>query len=217
MVRRTAPQMLISWTRALAGRFTDPMVGRDLLLGTLAGIAGDLIGRSENALPWWMNVPGSVPGTPPRQFLGTSAEATGMVFNNLWQSVLIALLFVFVFIGARVLLRNRWAAAAFLMLFLGFQDVVTSSTPWITLLFTLFAAAAMVAPIVLLGPLAAAVAFLVGNLVSRVSGIGVAAWYAPRSWGCLLLIAAIAVYGFRCAVAGRPLFGGEEAHTNSAR
>ncbi|HEV8573135.1 MAG TPA: serine/threonine-protein kinase, partial [Dehalococcoidia bacterium] len=37
-VRRTWPNALISWTRLLAARVRDPLVGRDLLVGLLAGI-----------------------------------------------------------------------------------------------------------------------------------------------------------------------------------
>ena len=36
-VRRRWPQILISWTRLLAGRFADPMVGRDVLMGAAGG------------------------------------------------------------------------------------------------------------------------------------------------------------------------------------
>ena len=37
-VRRLWPRTIVSWTRVLAGRWRDPLVGRDLLLGVLAGI-----------------------------------------------------------------------------------------------------------------------------------------------------------------------------------
>jgi hypothetical protein len=36
-VRRLWPQMLVSWTRLLDGRFRDPLVGRDLLVGVAIG------------------------------------------------------------------------------------------------------------------------------------------------------------------------------------
>jgi serine/threonine-protein kinase len=39
-VRRTWPRALIGWTRLLAGRFRDPMVGRELLFGIGAGVIG---------------------------------------------------------------------------------------------------------------------------------------------------------------------------------
>ena len=37
--RRTWPKLLISWQRLLNGRFRDPLVGRDVLLGGLVGAA----------------------------------------------------------------------------------------------------------------------------------------------------------------------------------
>jgi len=42
-VRRRWPTMLISWSRLLAGRFRDPLVGRDVLFGILIGIVLNLI------------------------------------------------------------------------------------------------------------------------------------------------------------------------------
>src|SRR5262249_22308247 len=41
--RRVWPQVLVSWTRVLAGRFNDPVVARDLLVGVLGGIAYRLL------------------------------------------------------------------------------------------------------------------------------------------------------------------------------
>lgn len=38
IIRRVWPQRLISWNRALIGSWRDPMVGRDVLAGTVAGL-----------------------------------------------------------------------------------------------------------------------------------------------------------------------------------
>ena len=38
-IRRTWPELLVSWARILSGEFTDPIVGRDLFLGILLGPA----------------------------------------------------------------------------------------------------------------------------------------------------------------------------------
>ena len=37
-VRRYWPQTMITWSRVVAGQWTDPLVGRDLLFGTFFGI-----------------------------------------------------------------------------------------------------------------------------------------------------------------------------------
>ncbi len=43
LVRRIWPQTLITWTRAVAGQLRDPLVGRDLLVGTVFGLIHLLI------------------------------------------------------------------------------------------------------------------------------------------------------------------------------
>jgi hypothetical protein len=37
LVRKTWPKCLVTWTRLAKGRFSDPLVGRDLLIGVIAG------------------------------------------------------------------------------------------------------------------------------------------------------------------------------------
>src|SRR5580704_6204285 len=49
-IRRYWPRTLITWTRVLGGRFRDPMVGRDLLFGTLFGVAYAVLILSFNLI-----------------------------------------------------------------------------------------------------------------------------------------------------------------------
>lgn len=44
-VRRYWPQVLISWTRVVQGQFRDRLVGRELLIGSLAGVMFAVIGH----------------------------------------------------------------------------------------------------------------------------------------------------------------------------
>ena len=53
-VRRRTPELLIGWARVLHGRFGDPRVGRDLLVGSLFGAAAVLATYVVNALPTWL-------------------------------------------------------------------------------------------------------------------------------------------------------------------
>jgi serine/threonine-protein kinase len=50
-VRRRWPWRMVSWNRLLAGRFRDPMVGRDLLIGALLGIFLTLMFQLGVVLP----------------------------------------------------------------------------------------------------------------------------------------------------------------------
>lgn len=49
--------------------------------------------------------------------------------------------------------------------------------------------------------------FCLFSLVEAPLTLDVSAWYAPRSLPVLLAIAAVAVYGFRVSIAGKPAFG----------
>lgn len=217
LVRRVSPHSLVSWTRLLAGRWTDPLVGRDILLGVTLGIAGPWIAGLENVLPWWFNLPGESFGWPPRWPLGSTSEAVAYLFSNAWQGILIALLFVFVFAAGRLLFRNRWVPFLLLVILLNAQDFSGSSHPLLTLAFNVPASALLVFSVGYLGPLSAAVYIFVGNVVYRVSGVGTGAWYSARCTAYLLLFIALAAFGFLNAIAGRSLFGSpEEARTAKA-
>ena len=50
LVRRRWPAQLISWSRLLAGRWRDPMVGRDVLIGVIGGFMHSLMGAGGGLL-----------------------------------------------------------------------------------------------------------------------------------------------------------------------
>ena len=49
-VRRHWPQVLVSWTNVLSGRFSDPVVGRDVLFGVGLGVWFALILKASGCL-----------------------------------------------------------------------------------------------------------------------------------------------------------------------
>ncbi len=56
-VRRKWPQTLISWSRLLAGGFRDPLVGRDVLIGSGIGLALALIQGVGTLSYGWLGIP----------------------------------------------------------------------------------------------------------------------------------------------------------------
>jgi serine/threonine-protein kinase len=61
VVRRLWPRTLVAWSRALAGKSRDPMMGQCLLIGVGAGVACALITALENLAPGWV---GQAPPLP---------------------------------------------------------------------------------------------------------------------------------------------------------
>lgn len=50
-IRRHYPDLLIAWTRFLEGRWRDPMVGRDILIGIVLGLVHACLATGGSALP----------------------------------------------------------------------------------------------------------------------------------------------------------------------
>lgn len=114
--RRLWPRSMISWVRLLDGRFRDPLVGRDVLMGCVFGIVGGLIFQIPRVAAGWLGY------TPPRPDLPRHpAELTALLGVNASLSELFAvqvntLTFVlFMIVGLlllRLLFRKTWLAVA---------------------------------------------------------------------------------------------------------
>jgi serine/threonine-protein kinase len=105
-VRRRWPQVLISWSRVLAGRLRDPLVGRDILMGIAIAAVWTLVFTAGH---WWfgritdgdmeINTMLSV-----RRGIGALAEIVG---NAAFASVILC----FFVLVMRVLFRSAMLAA----------------------------------------------------------------------------------------------------------
>jgi hypothetical protein len=204
-LRRRSPQLLISWTRLLDGRFRDPLVGRDLLAGALLGSALTAVIYFRNALPGWINIPGRYPLDPGRLPLGNAAGAVSQFSGYLGFALLYALAFVSLLVLVQLIFRNRWLA-------IGICGLVL----FITLLpgQNLFLEVPTIALEVLIILIAMARFGLLGFSFTMFFNFVLAAfsqafdfshWYSARSWFALLVCLALALYGFRRALGGKPI------------
>jgi hypothetical protein len=201
-VRRHWPQVLVSWTNALAGRLRDPIVGRDVLIGAALGVAWVLMIRTVDQLTGGRGIsdfPGSV------EVLSGLRGTLGIVLEEAPYAIRNALLYFFVLFVLRVLLRNQWAAAlAFGALFALLGALGNDQQPWVAALvgFLYFATGAIV--VLRAGLLAYAVGHFVTALLLNVPATGdSSAWF----FGNMLLLAALpvalAAWGFYTSLNGR--------------
>ncbi len=213
-VRRRWPQTLISWTRLLTGRFRDPLVGRDMLVGGLFGIGFQLLGRLQYlALGWLGTHPPTLRNINLETLLGGSALAASLIVPSLvWD----ALFFLFVIFVLRVILRKQWLAVImFLLIFttLGSIGVPPGYHGPALLSYVAFQALLYVAIIVVLmrfGLLALVAAFLCSFWLRRFPiTLDFSTWYAAGSILPMLAVMAVVGYGFHTALAGRPLLRDE--------
>jgi serine/threonine-protein kinase len=205
--RRRYPELLVSWTRLLSGRARDPLVGRDHLLGALAGLAASLVLSLENVPPALLSATGQTPiGVDPLALgglAGLASYATSATAKSLVYLVMTAATLFF----SRLVLRSAAlaAAATWLLLF------VTSSggeNPLIEM-----AGGAVVATVFLVvffrgGLLGLAVALAVFMLLANAPITpDVTLWFAGYGLSCLAVVLAVAAYGL-WAARGGALFSG---------
>ena len=209
-VRRYSPDMLMSWTRLLSGRFRDPRVGRDILIGIAAGIVVALIRCALVLLPPMF---GSAP-PPPRgintDFLLTTRHVVSALLrmppNALFNGMLITLAFAL----ARVFVKSTWLATAIAGVLLAFVVVSEAGTEQLALnlMFAVAVSVVYLAVLVYFGMFAMILAFLT-NFILGQSGLtaDLSKIYAPTSIWMLALVAAMAAFGYYASRAGEPLFG----------
>jgi serine/threonine-protein kinase len=215
-VRRRWPELLISWNRLLTGRIRDPLVGRDILVGSLLGATNAMLLHSSNALPAWIDAPGMTPVPPSELMMRGTREAASFFVGRQNDAVFTAVGIMFLFFLASSIFRRRKWLGAIPLGFLFFLLNVSGENLAIEIPFAVLIATVLVFVVLRFGLLAVAVAGLVGTLL-RLSPITLdfSRWYAGRSLFTLAIVTALALIGFRFALGRRPVFGMETLETDA--
>jgi hypothetical protein len=202
-VRRRWPDVLVSWARISAGQFRDPVVGRDVLIGALVGVACLLVIRVNEIVAARFE-----PYVQANTLLGIRFAAAGVV-DFLVAAVIFSLAYLFLLVLLRATLRKEWlAAAAFVALFV-FLQVVGSETPILDAGFMFLVLGGGVLILMRFGLVTFATVYFVRSLLHEFPITrDLSAWYAPSGMVAVIVVAAIAIYGFRTTLEGRPVFKG---------
>jgi hypothetical protein len=108
-VRRRWPWRLTAWTRLFAGRWRDPMVGRDLLVGMVLGTATASVLVGVN----WIGDVGGLPVPGPAMFGGltwTTPAPTSEVLGMLTSALMAPVFQLFLAFAVFLVVRREWAA-----------------------------------------------------------------------------------------------------------
>jgi len=204
-VRRKWPQTLISWSRLLSGGFRDPLVGRNVLFGTALGLLLGLIQCAGASAYRWMGIPAvrtelhyaAIAGG--RRMVG---EALFLIDDTLYK----ALGILFLIFLARALVKKEWLAAGIVTIALAGiiapnQEIRLVGWPVNILFFGV-----MVLTLMRCGLLTMVVALFTTMFTGAfLLETDFSAWYASQIVFTILVVLALAAFGFRTALAGRPL------------
>ncbi len=211
-VRRLWPRVLVSWTRLLTGRFRDPLVGRDLLVGVALGATITALGLATYALA-------------PRLGLGSMpAIANGGMFDAIGSAghtsvslsyagsvcVLGVLQWLFLLLIVRLVVRHT-VGALIVAALLSMSSIIApalSQPEWkLAVLFAFFTVIGNVL-VVRIGLLATVVAAFTGLVLSGTAAtLDFGSWYAGLALLPTALLLAIAFWGAANALAGKSILG----------
>ena len=212
-LRRRWPEWLISWSRLLAGHYRDPLVGRDLLIGAAFSAAIMVSGSLTNLAPLLAGRPPASPigGSPLIYELGLLGlnGFVPLLCNQTFAALLFSLIAAAVVLFFVMLLRRRLGVlAAWLVVCAPVLVAVPDKSPLTLLLAVVFPTAVIVA-LTRFGLLALMSAFFFDHLwVFFPVTTEFSAWYASGFILELVLLSALALYGFRTSLAGQKLVSG---------
>jgi serine/threonine-protein kinase len=200
-VRRYWPHTMISWTRYTTRGIRDPLVGRDLLYGAGCGTLWGLLVVLERSLR------GGQPSFPSlTALLGVRYEVAQML-SAVPQALSSSMIFFLMLFLLRVLLRKQWIAAAVFVAITSIVPAIGSATPWVDICGNALFFSVLAFVLLRFGLLAAIAAEASLELLTACPPtLDISAWYIGLVPIPLLVVALIAIYGFRTSLAGRPLF-----------
>jgi serine/threonine-protein kinase len=213
LIRRHWPDSIISWSRLLNGRFNDPMVGRDILLGAAFGTAMNFAAGLVRVAPGWF---GWITPKPSLAALDALLGPSHLISNLLGlvlSATFSAMLLLFFFTTGLISSRSDWRTSTIIFYVIcAFFQYLFSQTGIIAadVVLALTVSAAVTFVLVRLGLFALIVTlfFLTWNV--PVPG-DPSDWYTGTSVFALMLLMALVLHGFHHALAGQPLFGGKLA------
>jgi serine/threonine-protein kinase len=202
-VRRHWPHAIISWSRLMAGRIRDPLVGRDVLYGAILGISWALIFDITRLAMMRIS---AEPDFFSTDFLFGPRRVIGSCFFQMATSVQATLGFFFLMFVFRVVFRKPWLAA---LVFVAFWTIIKANGQHhlaviVPASIAIYAIAAFV--ILRFGFVALAVGIFVANLLGSIPiTTDVSSWYIGGPLFVLALVAVLAIWGGYTALAGQKL------------
>jgi hypothetical protein len=204
-VRRKWPEMLISWSRLLAGGWHDPLVGRDLLVGSLLGTVASMTGFLRVALPYWFRIAHITSGAGVEDQLGTVPAFFGLISLRSFALInamgTLAILFI-----ATLVTRKKWIGIAVTGLFLVIINL-TGENLRVELILVLAFATVMLYSLLRFGLLSSAVSWIISHVLFAPLTTDLSRWYAWRGLFAVAMVLGCALYGFKLALARQSAFG----------
>jgi serine/threonine-protein kinase len=205
-VRRRWPAILVASTRLMAGQWRDRLVGREVLIGSVAGAFNAIIARLVIALPSWLARPETLPNERAVGYTFATGFSGLNLFDGIGWSVFNSLLLFFLFLLMRIVLRRDWLAAAAVAVFFSLPPFLEGDNPAISGVGALLIGALLMAVMLRSGILAATAMNLVASIFLMFPmTFQLSAWYSRIGFVALAWAVAVTLFGFFVSIQGQKL------------
>lgn len=223
-VRRSSPTILIGWSRVIAGRLRDPLIGRDLLIGAACGAALAVVTLMRFALPAWVGFDPPAPYITNASILeSVRSFIADLIATSLNSGLQSALITVFEWVTFRVIVEWLWtktvrrlwpsataappemAIAVFGAVLVGLVAWASgpSGHPGVNAVVEFVGILIPLVVILRVGLLASVVMFMVAQTFDNMSmTLDSSRLYASGSWVVVSLVLGLAALGFWMARSG---------------
>jgi hypothetical protein len=205
--RRLRPWTLVSWTRLLGGGLSDPVVGRDTLVGIAWAVAFVLNVPLSRLLPGWLGQPGPEPTMGWVEALQGPRFVLSAFVQMAISSILFSMGVLLLFVLTRLLLRSDLLAMAGVAAYAVVPSLLgAGDAPWMAAVVSVFWAVSWIALLLRFGLLAAIVGFFANEVLESLPlTTDLASWTAGPTLAAVALVGLLAMAAFRTAAGGTGL------------
>jgi hypothetical protein len=210
LVRKWNPRALVGWTRLLGGTFNDAHVGRDVLVGVIAGATFALIRMPRGTVRALAGTAASAPLVTSFSSLLSVRAGVADLLELLQNAITNAMMLVFAFAVLRMVFRRTsvtLAVLSFVLVGMTAFNLLSAPGRWTEFVLVFLAGFVMFAVVVRFGLLATLVMLYVWVLLEVVPiTADPSARYFGMSSFVLLLVFSVALFAAYAARARQPLF-----------
>jgi serine/threonine-protein kinase len=208
-VRKKWPGWIISWSRLLGGDYRDPLVGRDVLIGSVVGASMIAISGVSRLVPNLIGQATPVTITPATEMIDTGRFFSRFA-EQLSAGLFLAFICMFLMLLFVALLRREILSLIALGMLITIMTMLISNASLIMLPFSAGSALLTVFALRRYGLLALSAAFFVAHLfVFFPITTDFTAWYAGDFTVALVICVLLAIYAAYTSVGGAKVFAGK--------
>jgi serine/threonine-protein kinase len=210
-VRRRWPNLIISWSRLIAGDFRDPMVGRDILIGGMLGFCHTLAIYLVTWIRMLYEGSGLLNTGVDLERFGIKMLLAKLLSSSLVESILMGFGYLFLLLLFYALLRKELLAAWAIWLTMGSINYLAflATGPPVLVIGSVIITTAYTIAVWRYGLLATISLHFYFTLTFHYPITPeLSSWFAGTTIFSTVIIAALAIYGFYISLAGQPVFRG---------